>query len=237
MSMGGGEAAFRAHRSAERPKGAEQERPKGFRRNGGEDRGAPRLPPREIVLYYHRLLVVMAKKWPRSGTYARGRYIKGNVDEELQLGTLSARTAVSVLFDESVIERTLVSSLVATYSIDAFTQGTDDGPIMVGVAHSDYTSSEIEEWIENTGSWNEGDLVQMREVGKRLIRKVGIFRNPDAATGSEVLNFGRPIKTRLKWLLTTGQTLRLWAYNLGNGNLATTDPNIHCEGHVNLWPR
>ncbi len=162
-----------------------------------------------------------------------GKYLRGQVDEELTIGGLTTRDVVSVAFDETVNERTLVSSLIAKYSIDDFTVTANAGPIMVGVAHSDYTAAEIEEFIENTGSWNEGDLVS-QEVGKRKIRQIGIFDN---SVGGDVLNDGKPIRTKLNWIMLQGQTLQLWAYNLGGASVATTTPSIHCEGHANLWPR
>ncbi len=165
-----------------------------------------------------------------------GKYIRGAVDEFTALGTLAAKDAIVTAFDETVNERTLISSLVATWSLSNFTAGALVGPIMVGVAHSDYSAAEIEEWIENAGSWDEGDLVN-QEIAGRKIRKIGIFEVPDGVAESRELNDGRPIKTKLNWILLQGQTLGVWAYNLGQNPLATTDPIVATEGHANLWPR
>jgi len=139
-------------------------------------------------------------------------------------------------FDETVIERTLVSSIVAAYSLSGMTPAFDDGPIEIGVAHSDYTTAEIKEFVDNAGSWNEGNLVQ-QEVAKRRIKRIGIFPVPDNADDAVVLNDGEPIKTKLNWMLMTGQTLKVWAFNLGDSSLATTNPQILTSGHVNLWPQ
>ncbi len=167
-----------------------------------------------------------------------GKYLRGVVDNSLSLTTLGAKTAAKVNFDNTVNERTLVSSVVARYSLREFTPGTDDGPIMVGLAHSDYTATEIEEYIENTGSWNEGDKVAL-EVGKRQIRIVGIFSTPasGAAQAAVALNDGKPIKTKMNWIVNQGQTVAVWGYNLGASALATTVPVLQIEGHANLWPR
>ncbi len=167
-----------------------------------------------------------------------GRYIRGNVDETLALGTLAGRTLISGDFDDAVNERTRISSIIAAYSVLNATPGGDIGPIMVGVAHSDYGDGEIEAFIENTGSWDEGNLVEQREIGKRLIRVIGIFPDEGGAALSvnKVLNDGKPIKTKLNWTLLQAQTLSLWAYNLGTTAFATTDPQVRCQGHVNLWP-
>ncbi len=158
------------------------------------------------------------------------------MNESFSLGTLAGRTLVLSAVSETVQERTYVSSMVAAWSMIDLTEAPADGPIMVGVMHSDYTVTELEEFLENAGSWNEASLVQTREIGRRLIKKVGTFPSSGISGGAQVLNEGRPIKTKLGWVLTTGQTLDLWAYNLGTSALATTVPQVTVEGHANLWP-
>ncbi len=165
-----------------------------------------------------------------------GKYIRGGVNEQLNLGTLAPSTLAAAQFDETVNERMLVSSLVATYSVAEWTPAAGDGPILVGIAHGDYTAAEIEEVIEMTDSWDEGNLVE-QELGKRKIRKIGVFHSPQASTEGVSLNDGRPIKTKLNWILNQGQTLQVWAYNMGGSAFATTTPTVHLEGHANLWPR
>ena len=165
-----------------------------------------------------------------------GKYIRGSINEQLALATLAAATLVSATFDEAVQERTLVSSIVAAWSLSDFTDATGDGPIMVGVAHNDYSDAEIEAVIEATGSWDEGDLVQ-QELSKRKIRRIGIFGGGVQSGGQDrVLNDGKVIKTKLNWILNQGQTLKVWAYNLGSSSL-TTGALVRTEGHANLWPR
>ncbi len=165
-----------------------------------------------------------------------GRYIRGDVNETLNLGTLAGATLVSVPFDNVVNERTFISSIKCIYAMDGFTKSSGDGPILVGVSHSDYTDAEIQAVIDATLSWNEGDLIA-QEVAHRKVRRIGIFKNPADATESAVLNDGKPIKTRLNWTLLQGQTLRLWCFNIGSSPLATTSPLVRCEGQANLWPR
>ncbi len=180
-------------------------------------------------------LAMMAKHGGKPRRKFRA-YLRGNVDEVLALSTLASLTLISAVFDEVVEEQCWVSSVRGTWAMQRFTAQTDDGPIMVGLAHSDYTDAEIEAFIENTGSWSRGDLVA-QEVGKRKIRVVGIFQTPALAAEASVLNDGKPITTKCGWMLTTGQTLRFWAYNLGTSALATTDPRLELQGHANLWPR
>ncbi len=162
-------------------------------------------------------------------------YLRGAVSEKMQLGALSPLTPIKQDFGDVVTEMHRATSIVARYSLDEFTPATNDGPILVGLAHSDYTVAEIEAWIENAASWETGDLVQAREIGRRLIKQIGIFPIPASELVSSVLNDGKAIRTKLNWNLATGQTIALWAYNMGDSVLATTDPAVQCWGHVNLF--
>ncbi len=165
----------------------------------------------------------------------RGRYLRGRIDEGLSLGTLAAKTLVSDTWDGVVTERTLISSIVATYVVENIT--TPQGPLLFGVAHSDYSDTEIEAVIENAGSWDEGNKVD-QEIAKRLVRTIGTFATQaaDAAVINDLeVNDGKMIKTKLNWILTTGDTLKMWVYNLSTAALATTVPILVAEGHANLW--
>ncbi len=186
-----------------------------------------------VIIFVVSLLVapLVAKRKPMK----RRRYLRGNIDEDLPIGTLAAKDVVLVAFDETVNERSLVSSVVASYSISNFTPIATSGPIMVGIAHGNYTAVEIEAFIENTGSWSEGDKTS-QEIAKRQIRMIGIFETPSNVTLSVRLNDGKPIKTKLNWILNQGVGLNLWAYNLGAAAVATTVPVIHAQGHANVWP-
>ncbi len=165
----------------------------------------------------------------------RSGYLKGAIEQELDLGTLAAKTLVGVLNSQTVNEKTFVSSIRCTWTLSEFTLTTNVGPILCGVAHGDYTDAEIEAWIENSTSWNQGDLIS-KEVSSRRIRRVGVFPTRDTGSaGSWSLNDGKPIRTKLGWTLITGQTLRFWCYNTGEASIATTDPDVQVEGHANLW--
>ncbi len=175
----------------------------------------------------------MAKDKRRSRKYRR--YLRGAVDIDVELTTLAAKTATSENLADFVTEKAWLSSVVASWDLSTFTKSTGDGPIQCGVAHSDYSSAEIEEWIENLGSWEEADMIA-QEVGKRKIRMVGVFETPDDATEVAHLNDGKPIRTKCGWMLSSGQTLKVWGYNMGSGALETTVPVIQVLGHCNLWP-
>ncbi len=172
----------------------------------------------------------MAKKRGRRG----GRYIKGNVDEELDLGTLASRTVASGAFDESASQRMVCTSIEATYTLAQFTDTASVGPIEVGIAHSDYDTTEITEYLQNGGSWDEGNKIQ-QEIARRQIRSLGIFEIKSNSGMNSVLNDGKPMKTRLNWVLNNGDTLDLWAMNLGTQPIGTTVPKVFAQGHVNLF--
>ncbi len=165
-----------------------------------------------------------------------GRYLRGRVDEDLAIGTLASKTLVGTNFDEVVNERTLVSSVVASWSIANWTPAAGVGPLVFGVAHGDYSDAEIEEVIENTGSWNEGDKIAA-ERARRQIRTIGVYQSPLDAAGVTTLNDGKPVKVKLNWILNQGESLKIWAYNTGTAAFATTAPILHTQGHANLWPR
>ncbi len=179
--------------------------------------------------------IALAKRRAGGKRRSMGRYVKGNIDEDFALGTLAANTAVLEASDV-VGDRMLISSVDVAYTLAGFTAADNVGPVEVGFAHSDYTLAEIEGFLELTTSWNEGDLVD-REISGRKIRRIGVFDTPASAGESYTLNDGKPIKTKLNWILNAGQGLNWWVYNQGGASFATTDPNMHITGHANLWPR
>ncbi len=163
------------------------------------------------------------------------QYIKGRIDFSFLLGTLGAKVVISGSEAQVAIEKAWLSSIVCTHTMQNFTKAGVDGPITIGVAHSDYTNAEIEAWLENQGSWDRGNMVQ-QEINKRKIRLIGTFAGPADAGRTAELNEGRPIRTKCGWQLLTGDTVRIWAYNEGSSALAGTDPVVSQTGYANLWP-
>ncbi len=148
---------------------------------------------------------------------------------------MAAKAINSTDMPDVVIEKTWCSSIVAAWTLANWTPTANAGPIMFGVAHSDYTNAEMEEFIENVNSWNEGDLVQ-QEIAKRKIRIIGTFLAPESAAHDEAFERGRKVKTKINWMIETGATLQVWVYNTGTMSVATTTPTIDGRGHANLWP-
>ncbi len=104
-----------------------------------------------------------------------------------------------------------------------------DGPVLCGFAHGDYTVTEIKECIESSGSINVGDKVA-QEQSNRLVRIVGTFGGGGSGGGDIVLNDGKPIKTRLNWLLPIGKTFNVFVYNDGTSALAAEAKFVKFNG-------
>ncbi len=167
------------------------------------------------------------------------RYIKGRIDESNQLSTLGPKVVIGFNADDTVNDSAWLSSVKLTHSLKQYTNTASAGPILVGVCHSDYADSEIEQWLEFGGTWDTGNLIS-QEIAKRKIRQIGVFRTEDTSgTGPNtnyVLNEGRPITTKCGWMLAEGDTAKLWYYNSGAVAFATTNPSVIAIGHANLWP-
>ncbi len=165
------------------------------------------------------------------------RYLKGQIDSlNINLASLAANTGVRTAVGDTVTDRTWLSSVKCTYALDGFTfDNLTEGPIEVYVAHSDYTLAEVEEYLEQTSSWEVGNKVG-QEIAKRKVRYIGTFDNVASPFERFVLNDGRPITTKCNWMLEEGQTVAFVGYNSGTGALGATDPNVIVRGHANLWP-
>ncbi len=95
-----------------------------------------------------------------------------------------------------------------------------EGPLMFGIAFGDYTSAEIEEWLEGNSSLDIGDKIK-QEQSNRWIRRLGQINNLGVATnGNAIYNDGKKSKVRLNWLIPIGITLSAWVYNAGAVQIA-----------------
>ncbi len=179
------------------------------------------------------LALGLAKHKGKRGRRAMGRFIPGNIEENLSLGTLASGALVSDLWDESVNETTRISSIVVAWSMDLLTPG--QGPFRFGVAHSDYTDAEIQEVIDNSGSWDTGNKIS-QEIGKRLVRTIGTMVGEGSVAAGDVrFNDGKPLKTKLNWILNSGDTLRMWVQNRSASAISTSVPVLKADGQANLW--
>ncbi len=160
----------------------------------------------------------MAKKSGRSRKFN----LKGvRTRSTLNLSTLASFDLLSgTLLSAGDNEYRLISTHLV-WSLDGLT--AEEGPILVGIAHGDYTDAEIEEAIEASLSINKADKIAA-EQANRLVRIVGVLS--DEIT---VLNDGKPVKTKLNWGMPEGVTMKFFGYNEG-GELLTTGASINCAG-------
>ena len=159
----------------------------------------------------------------------RGQYIKGKVEESLAFPTLASGAATTDVWDETASDKTRISSIVVIWAVDEMDVDTS---VLFGVMHSDYTSAELEEFIENSASWNQGDLIA-QEINNRKIRLIGHLAGD--VTGDVAFNDGKPVKTKLNWTINTGQTLKMWVYNRQAAAVAAAGHTLKADGHANLW--
>ncbi len=146
------------------------------------------------------------------------------ITPEIVLSTLASATAIVSVLTAASTSQYRAISVKATWTIRALTG--NEGPVTVGYAHSDYTVVEIKEALEASLSISPGDKVA-QERTNRLVRIVGTFGDADQA----VLNDGRPIKTRLNWLITIGQSVNMFAFN-DSGSALTTGSSVHLFGSL-----
>ncbi len=147
-------------------------------------------------------------------------------------GALAAGAVITGVGSNATTNSMRFISLDASYSWTDIQQITDDG-MEFGVAHSDYTSAEVEAALEAGASMDIGNLVSSREVGQRLVRVIGVMPAMASAAGAGVaFNDGRRVKTRLNWPAAIGDTLNFWMRN-ASGVIWVTGSNLNVIG--DLW--
>jgi len=157
------------------------------------------------------------------------KYQRIQVSSAVPLGALASNTVVAgVMTADTAIDTGRVTSLDAAWDLEAHTAG--EGPIAVGVAHSDYSAAEILEYLTLATGFDRGDKIAQERQGRR-IRRVGVFGGGLADIS---LNDGVPIKIKLNWVLTEGDTVQSWALNLDAATL-TTGTFLNIQGHLNFF--
>ncbi len=151
----------------------------------------------------------------------------------VDLGTLAAATAVKAIVGDTVAEQAWCSSIVCSYDLANVTPAAGVGPVLMLVAHSDYSAAEVEEYIESGNSWSQADKIS-QEIAKRKIRRIGYIGGMTTQAGQ--FRDGALVKTKCGWIISSGQTLAFYFYNTGTSAFATSDPDVEVDGHANLWP-
>ncbi len=193
---------------------------------------------------YIQIVLVIAISLVALAGMARGRkrrfrpYLSGNIDRSFTLGTLAANTGILSSGGSTVVDTTFCSSIECNYAMNNYTGVNNAGPIRLYAVHSDYALSEAEQYIESSGSWDQGDKIQ-QEQRSRKVKLIGQFypQGGSGAGATNDMNQGRKLKTKLNWLLNEGDTIQFLAYNAGSAALSTTDPAVVINGKANLWPQ
>ncbi len=146
------------------------------------------------------------------------------------IGALAAGDVISAAMTAVSANRYRVVSVIASYALTDLGAQIDDTQ-QFGIAHSDYTDAEIEECLEATAAIDIGDKVA-QEKANRLVREIGTIVPGTISAGGAGFNDGRPVKTRLNWMIGIGDTLRLYVRN-GSGAVYTTGATLKAKG--NLW--
>ncbi len=147
----------------------------------------------------------------------------------LAIGALATKDVISGNASASPTIGLRIMSVNATYTISNI-GASDDDSFEFGWAHSDYSAAEIEEALEASATMDAGDRVA-QEQANRLVRLIGTVSGAlaGAAGGGANFNDGKPVKTKLNWLLTPGDTMDLWVRN-GSGTIYTTGASLQVVG-------
>ena len=171
-------------------------------------------------------LLGLAKHSKRSGRRYSLRRVRVTPGDALT--TLGSATVVVEPFTGASTISYRAVTIKGVWTITGLTPG--EGPIICGVAHSNYSVTEIKECLESAASISPGLKIE-EEQANRLVRIIGTF----SGQANHSLNDGKPIKTRLNWLMpasASGSSLVMFNYNDGSGAL-TTGANVRFNG--DLW--
>ncbi len=147
-----------------------------------------------------------------------------NVDNGIALSTLAAGVAIAADLTTLGVAKFTVISADLMWTIKGLTAG--EGPITVGIANGDLTVSNIGETLDANPT-NKSDIIA-RERARRPVRRAGVFHG---LSSEEVLNDGKPIRTKLRTTLDTGVELTMFARNQ-TGSTLTTGASVFCFGKL-----
>ncbi len=174
----------------------------------------------------------MAKNYRRGRRRRPFNLRKVRVVQGIAVGALATLDVLSGAITASSAATLRLVSVNLNYKIVDLGSASDDGQEF-GLAHSDYSAAEIEECLEASASIDAGNHIE-REKANRLVRSIGTFVGDPLAGGDKQFNDGKPMKTKLNWLLTPGDTLHMWIRN-GSATVYTTGAAIIAQG--DLWVR
>ncbi len=147
-------------------------------------------------------------------------------NQEFVLGAIVDEDVVTAASAHSAQDRLFLISHIGTWATHGFTPG--EGPVQFGMAHSDLSASEIEEYLENTAAWFEDDIIgQLTMQRGKWIKRVGVL---SLLTADEILFDGRPKKTKLGFYINEDRKVNLWARAAGGA--VTTGGAVVTDGFI-----
>ncbi len=166
----------------------------------------------------------------KHGRRKRQRLFVPRISASHLIGALASNDVDTTAFGSLLDQEVYAISMDVICAMHAHTPG--EGPIVFGVAHSDYTAAEIEEFMEASASWQKGNKIA-NEQARRKVRIVGSFQGELA---EETINDGQKQRIKLGFVIEDGKGLQLFAYNEGSSTL-TTGTVLELKGAAFLKPR
>ncbi len=161
---------------------------------------------------------------------------KGKRDSAFAVLPFTSSQALSTLADGTVLLSNITGTLVDPFhaiSMDinwTLRGGTvGEGPIEVGVAHGDYSTTEVSEAL-NAGQTIVGRNVDMieKEQARRLVRLAGAF---DGQLANDDINDGKMQRVKMGWTIGTGKTLNVFEINR-SGSALTGGQVVEFSGKI-----
>ncbi len=177
-----------------------------------------------MLKYLAEVMAIVAKHGGRGKRQYNLRRVR--VTPVIALSTLASGVVIVGVVAPNATQAYRAMSVKLLWALRDHTAG--EGPLLFGYAHSDYAVTEIKECIEAQASIDTGDKVLM-EQANRLVRLVGQF---SGQATEEVVNDGRPLKTRLNWAINIGDNVNAFVYN-ESGAALTTGTVMNASG--DMW--
>ncbi len=154
------------------------------------------------------------------------------INSGLAIGALASADVIAGAITNAPTDPMRFISVDLAYGITDLAAVIDDA-FAFGLAHGDYTAAEIEECLESGASMDLGNKVE-QEQANRLVREIGLITKAAAAAsgGGLPFNEGKPVHTKLNWLMSIGDQLQLWVRN-NSGVVYTTGSTLAVSGK--LW--
>ncbi len=153
------------------------------------------------------------------------------MSESIAVGALASNTLDAADFTNVLDQEVWAISCDVNVSAHGFT--ANQGPVLFGLAHGDYTAAEIEEWLEANASWVSSDKIA-NEKARRKCRIIGRLEQPYAGA-ERTFNDGKKLRVKLGFKVQSGETLKIWVYN-DSGAQLTAGGIIEIKGPIYLKP-